>query len=158
MKALLYIVAAAALLAGSDAAAQVTYPPAIPGDTIPPSETTSGQIGGQANYARSDHIHPRITRATTCVLDATGSCTITWATPLPSAPTIGTTPINPTAAQAIMCNTTATPTATSVSIKCWTIQTTLLSLAIITAGLNLVPATTAPAGTNIQVIALQPSQ
>jgi hypothetical protein len=64
----------------------------------------------------------------------------------------------PTAAQAIMCNTTATPTTTTASIKCWTIQTTTLTLALITAGLNLVPATTAPSGTVVQIVALPPTQ
>ena len=158
MKRLLLIAAAAALLAGGNAAAQVTYPPAQPGDTVPPPEVVGGQIGAQVLYARADHTHPRITRATTCTLDAAGTCSITWASPLPTAPVIGMSPVNPTAAQAIMCNTTATPTTTTVSIKCWVIQTTLLNLSIITAGLNLVPATTASAGTVIQVIALQTSQ
>lgn len=153
-----------ALLA-APVAAQINNPTDISGaidamfaSTVPPTETVGGAAGSATTIRRGDAVQPRITRATNCTLDATGSCSITWATALSSAPTIVTTPINPPASQAIMCNTTATPTTTAVSIKCWTIQTTLLSLAIVTTGLTLAPAATAPAGTVVQVIAIPNTQ
>lgn len=137
-------------------AVQATIPTAA--SAVPPIEAVGGAIGTAGTYRPASAVQPRITRATNCTLDATGSCSVTWATALTAAPTIVTTPINPTAAAAIMCNSTATPTTTGAAIKCWTIQSTTLTLAIVTAGLNLVPATTAAAGTVVQVIALPPTQ
>lgn len=52
----------------------------------------------------------------------------------------------------------AQSTLPTVAIKCWTIQSTTLTLAIVTAGINLVPATTAPSGTVVQIIAIPPTQ
>ena len=162
MRAFVALIAACSwLVSGSVAQAQLVSSligPPVPADTVPPSETVAGAPGAQLTYRRGDAVQPRITRAANCTLDATGSCSITWTTALSANPTIVTTPINPPASQAIMCNTTATPTTTAVAIKCWTIQTTLLSLAIVTTGLTLAPAATAPAGTVVQVIAIPPTQ
>lgn len=154
------------------ASAQVAYPPGVspsdlatvqasiptPATAVPGVEAVGGAAGSANTFRRGDAIQPRITRAANCTLDSGGSCSITWASALAVAPTIVTTPVNPTATQAYMCNTTSTPTTTTVAIKCWSLQTTTLSLAIVTAGLNLVPATTAPAGTVVQVIAIPPTQ
>lgn len=138
------------------AAVQALIP--TPASTVATAETVGGAAGTGATYRRGDAVPPRITRATNCTLDSNGTCSVTWATALSGAPQIIATPVNPTASQAIMCNTTATPTTTAASIKCWTIQTTSLTLAIVTAGLNLVPATTATAGTVVQIIAIPPTQ
>lgn len=172
MRALLTLAALVALAAAAPAAAQISNPPGVtqgqldavaatiplPASSVPPAETVAGAAGSQAAYRRGDAVQPRITRAANCTLDATGACSVTWSTALTAAPTIVTTPVNPSAVQAIMCNTTATPTTTGASIKCWITQTTALSLAIVTAGLSLSPAATAPAGTVVQIIALPPTQ
>lgn len=161
-----------ALLAATPAAAQIAYPPGVtqpqldavaatiptPASTVPPAETVSGAAGSGATFRRGDAVQPRITRATNCTLASGGTCSVTWEAALPIAPSIVTMPVNPSAAQAIMCNTTATPTTTAAAIKCWIVQTTTLSLAIVTAGLSLAPATPAPAGTVVQIIALPPTQ
>jgi hypothetical protein len=133
--------------------------PPIPSNVTPATEKLGGAVGvDTAMYATADHQHPRITRATNCTLAADGTCSVTWATPLTGTPQIVTTPVNSPGTQPITCNLTAAPTASSASIKCWIIQTTTLSLAIVTTGLNLAPATTAPAGTVVQLIALPPTQ
>jgi hypothetical protein len=47
---------------------------------------------------------------------------------------------------------------TGYTAKCWILQTTTLSLAIVTAGLNLAPAMVAPNGTVVQVTGLPVTQ
>lgn len=168
-----YIVALLAIvLFSAPAAAQINNPSGVSqaaldavaatvptaATSLPPPEVVGGAVGTAGTYRPGTAVDQRITRATNCTLDATGSCSITWATALSANPTIVTTPINPPASQAIMCNTTATPTTTTAAIKCWTIQTTLLTLAIVTTGLTLAPAATAPAGTVVQVIAIPNTQ
>jgi hypothetical protein len=147
-------VSSAAAAAQTKADAACVAVPAVPG-----METVSGAAGTNNGQCRPrDSVQPRITRATNCTLAADGTCSVTWATPLTGTPQIVTTPVNSPGTQPITCNLTAAPTASSASIKCWIIQTTTLSLAIVTTGLNLAPATTAPAGTVVQLIALPPTQ
>lgn len=156
----------------ANAIAQVAYPPAVQqsdlaavqaqiptvASTVPPIEAVGGAPGSPGTYRPGNAVQPRITRATNCTLDSTGSCTVTWATALTAAPQIIATPVNPSGSQAMICNTTATPTLTGASIKCWVMQTTTLTLGIVTAGLSLIPATTAPASTVVQIIAIPPTQ
>lgn len=158
-----FILAVAIFLAAGGAHAQAlisgTAPAPLPSNIIPSSEAIGGAIGSDVvMYATANHQHPRITRATTCTLDSNGACTITWASALSSAPTIAYAPINTTAVAPVVCNLTAVPTTTTVSLKCWTSQTTLLSLSIVTTGLTLNPFAQAVAGTQIQIIALPPTQ
>lgn len=140
------------------ATAQVSYPAPQASDVVAPSETMTGAVGSQSTYARADHTHPRITRGATCTLVLGGTCAVTWSTALSAPPVILALPVNPSASQPVMCNVTATPTTTDVAIKCWIVQTTTLSLAIITTGLSLAPATPAPAGTAILLLAIPPTQ
>lgn len=130
----------------------------VPASVVPPIEQTTPTVGTPGTYRPYDAVQPRITRAGSCSLSAAGTCTITWNSPFSVAPNVVLTPINPTASQAVMCNTTATPTTTSVAVKCWVVQTTTLSLAIVTTGLTLSPAQTAPAGTVVQATGIPPTQ
>lgn len=128
----------------------------VPANTLPPSENTAPAVGAQTRYAREDHIHPRITRATTVTTVSGGTFGGTWTTPLPAPPTIVMTPI--AAAASIDCQLTSAPTTTTFAGRCWTSQTTLLNLTLITAGLTLNPTTNTAAGIQVQVIALPPTQ
>lgn len=137
-------------------AVQATIPQ--PASAVPPFEAISPTIGTPGTYRPADSVIPRITRAGSCTLIAGGTCTITWATATASTPMVILQPINTAATQPMSCNPTASPTTTSVSIKCWTLQTTTLSLAIVTTGLNLAPASTSAAGVVVQAIAIPLSQ
>lgn len=137
-------------------AVQATIPQ--PASVVPPFEAISPTIGTPGTYRPADSVIPRITRAGSCTLIAGGTCTITWATATASTPMVILQPINTVATQPMSCNPTVAPTTTSVSIKCWTLQTTTLSLAIVTTGLNLAPASTSAAGTIVQAIAIPLSQ
>lgn len=182
MRAARYAVALLCALT-SPAYAQVSYPPAPPIDTsgfattsalsavqatiptpaatVPPMETPPGAVGTAGTYRPGDSVQPRITRAGSCTVSGgAGVCTGTWSTAFPSGAAINVifTPINPAATLPIECNLTATPTTTTYAAKCWILQTTTLSLAIVTAGLNLAPAAVAPNGTVIQVTGLPVTQ
>lgn len=126
-------------------------------DTVPPSEMVGGSTGSTATIRRGDAANPRITRSTTVVTGAGGTFSGTWSTPLSSAtPVLVLTPI--AASSSIDCQLTSAPNATTFAGRCWTAQTTLLNLSIITAGLTLNPMTTTAAGVSIQVIAIPSSQ
>lgn len=152
--------AVAALIVSQPSYAQTTisYNGPIAANSVPPSEVVGGTLGAAGTYMTAGTAQARITRATNCTLDSTGSCSVTWTTALSAAPNIVATPVNTAATQPISCTTTATPTTTAVSIKCWIVQTTALSLAIVTTGLTLAPAITAPSGTVVQIIAIPPTQ
>lgn len=148
--------AVADTVATQAAALQAAMP--LPSTSLPPAEQVSPTLGTSLRYRRMDDPQPRITRAANCTLTAGGVCTVTWNTPLPAAPTAVFAPVNTAGAQPIVCNPTSMPTTTGVTFKCWIMQTTTLSLAIVTTGLVLAPATAAPTGTVVQVIALPPTQ
>lgn len=134
---------------------------AVPAAAVTPplgAEVIGGTVGSPGVYMPSGSSPPRITRAASCTLSAGGTCSVTWSTALAANPMIIITPVNTGATQPISCNTTASPTTTGAAIKCWTEQTTTLSLAIVTSGLTLAPAVTAPAGTVIQIVAIPPTQ
>lgn len=163
----------ALLICATPLVAQVAYPPLDPGTfatkaemtaamplpstAAPPAETPGGALGSSMRYRRADDVQPRITRATTVTTAADGTFSGTWAMALSAAPTIIMTPIN-AGSQPIQCNLTSAPTTTTFAGKCWTAQTTLLNLSIITAGLTLAPATASSAGVSVQVIAIPPTQ
>lgn len=129
-----------------------------PASAVPPAETVAGSAGAGLTYRRGDAVQPRITRSTTCTLDGTASCSVTWTTAMSGGtPTISITPIN-AGSNPIACNLTSAPTTTTVAIKCWISQTTLLNLSLITAGLTLQPFQNALAGTQVQIIALPSTQ
>lgn len=131
-----------------------------PATTVPPIEVPAGTVGTAGTYRPADSAMPRITRAGSCALSASGTCTVTWSLALPASansPNVIVTPIN-TGSQPISCNLTAVPTATSASIRCWTSQTTSLTLPIVTAGLTLAPNVAAAPGTVVQVTALPATQ
>lgn len=141
-----------------DASGNVTVAVPAPASTVPPVEGVTPTVGTPGTYRPADSVVPRITRAANCTLIAGGTCSVTWATALLAAPTVIITPVNPSASQPLVCNSTATPTTATVAIKCWIDQTTTLSLAIVTTGLNLTPATPAPAGTVVQILAIPATQ
>lgn len=65
-------------------------------------------------------------------------------------------PVN-AGSQPVTCN-VITRTTTTAAGKCWTAQTTLLNLSIITAGLTLSPYGASLAGIPVQVIAVPTTQ
>lgn len=128
-----------------------------PNAVVPQPEIVGGTAGSGTNCQLSNAAVPRITRATTCTLSS-GVCSGTWSTALSANPTLVITALNTPGIQPVMCNALTTPTTTGYSIRCWIVQTTTLSLAIVTTGLNLAPATAAPDGTVVQIIAIPPTQ
>lgn len=131
--------------------------PPMPADAVPPSETVAGQIGAMDRYAREDHTHPRITRSTTVLTDASGNWSVTWSSAMMATPTVFPLAVN-AGAQPITCN-VATRTTTGATGRCWTASSgSLLNLSIITAGLTVLPYGNSAAGVQVQVIAIPPSQ
>lgn len=143
----------------SHAHAQTMQAPPVPlSSSLPPSEAVGGAVGTAGVAMRADAQIPRITRAAVAVTDASGNWTTTWATPLASTPLVLPIPImSGGATQPINCA-PVTISATAASGKCWTGQTALLNLSIITAGLTLNPNATAPAGISVQIFALPLTQ
>lgn len=127
-----------------------------PAAVIPSSEMVGGSVGASTDYMRADARLPRITRAVTVTTDSGGTFSGTWSTPFAVAPTIVMTPI--AASTSIDCQLTAPPTASGFQGRCWSAQTTLLNLSIITAGISLNPVTNTAAGVQIQVIGIPPTQ
>lgn len=114
-----------------------------PSDTVGGAEAVGGAVGVATTYKRGDWVPPRISRTGSCVLSASGTCTLTWSTAFAAGvvPVMLGEPvvINSAAAQPIDCDVTSAPTIAGVAIKCWAAQSTLLNLTLITAGLTLAP-------------------
>ena len=127
-----------------------------PSDAAPPMESVTPSAGTAPTYRRSDAQPTRITRATTVTTVSGGTFSGTWSAPLPNAPVIVLTPISANAS--IDCQLTAAPTTSTFQGRCWTAQTTLLNLSIITAGLTLNPMNNTAAGVQVQVLAIPPTQ
>ncbi len=125
-------------------------------NALPPAEAVGGIVGTSPRYRGMDDAAPRITRATTVSTIAGGTFSGTWTTPMSGPPTIVMTPI--AASASIDCQLTSAPTATTFAGRCWTSQSTVLNLGIITAGLTLLPTTPTAAGVSIQIIAIPPTQ
>lgn len=128
-----------------------------PNTAVPQAEAVGGAVGSALTYLRSDVKTPRITRAATVTTIAGGTFSGTWATALSAAPNIVLTPIA-TGGVAVTCELTAMPTTTAFAGRCWTSQSTLLSLSIVTAGLTVAPNAASAAGISVQVLAIPPTQ
>lgn len=125
------------------------------------SEIVGGAAGNAGTYTCGQFKSARISRTANCTLSAAGTCTGTWEGGQFAAGTAIRTlgdpaTINAAAASPYNCNWTAI-SVTGYSIKCWVSQTTLLSLAIVTTGLNLNPFGTSPAGTAVTGAAIPSS-
>lgn len=125
-------------------------------DVPPPSEVLGGSAGNMDTASRANHTHPRITRAMTVTTASDGTFSGTWSVPLAAAPNISLVPIAPNTS--IDCQLTAAPTASTFQGRCFSAQTTLLNLSIVTAGLTLNPVTNTGAGVSVQVIAVPATQ
>lgn len=136
-----------------DTAAAIAAAMPQPADTMPPPEQVAPVAGTSMRYRRADDVQPRITRATSCVLTAGGVCTVTYPALINGDPNVLAFAIN-NGAQPITCGPSAAATATTASIRCYITQNTVLTLALVTTGLSLIPATAAPTGTVVQITLL----
>lgn len=136
-----------------DVNGNIALPMPTPSGSIPSNETIGGAVGASAAYMRADAQIPRISRAGSCVLNASGVCTITWVSPLSVAPNIILQPIS-SGSMPVSCNVTAAPTTTTVSVRCWTAQTVTVSIL----GAVVAPFTTAASGITVQATAIPPTQ
>lgn len=132
------------------------YGPPVPAESLPNPENTTPSVGSSTDYMRADAVLPRITRAATVTTDATGNWSVTWATPLLATPTVLPIAIN-AGSQPVSCN-VITRSTTAATGRCWTAQSSLLNLGIVTAGLSILPYANSAAGVQVQVIALPPTQ
>ena len=126
-----------------------------PAASVPPAETVGGASGAASTYRRSDAVQPRITRSTTVTLDASGTATFDWTSQgaLSTPVQLILTPIY-TGTSVPICYATAV-SATSGSIKCMMVSTANLTLALVTAGLNLFGASAS--GMQVGIVALPKS-
>lgn len=125
----------------------------VPADTMPPAEQVGGAPGSTYTFRRGDAVQPRITRMATVSTASDGTWTVTWAAALAQVPGVLPIAVNPTAAQAIVCNTT-TRTTTGATGRCW--QAMAPALISITVATNPLPAV--GAGVSVQVFAIPPTQ
>jgi len=161
-----------ALLTAAPAAAQVSYPVGPPPDmsiyakasdipqpatSLPPMEVVAGAVGSPGTYRPANAIAPRITRATTVTLISGGTFSGTWSTPLPAPPILVLTPIA-TGSAAVTCELTSAPTVSNFAGRCWSSQNTSITTAALTLGLTVLPNIASPAGTQVQVLAVPPTQ
>lgn len=126
-----------------------------PAGAVPPPEVVGGAPGSALTYRRSDAVQPRITRSTTLTLDVNGTATFDWTAQgaLNGPVQVALTPVY-TGASVPTCYATAVST-TAVSIKCMLMSTSNITLALVTAGLNLFGGSAA--GMSVGVIALPKS-
>ena len=127
-----------------------------PSTATPSAEAVGGAIGTSSSYMRADARLPRITRASTFTVGSGGLLTGTWTQALSMAPNIVFTPIA-TGGGRITCELTSAPTPTTFAGRCWQDQTVTLNSTVILSGINVGPST-APAGTQVQVVAIPPTQ
>lgn len=136
------------------AAAQAAVP--APANATPPSEMIGGQTGSQVRYAREDHTHPRITRAGIVVTDSGGAWSVTWATPLASAPAVLPVPVNATT-QPVVCN-VSTRTTAGATGRCWLARTLPATLSLLSALVSYDIFGAAATGVSVQVLAIPSTQ
>jgi len=163
------IIAFAALLASSTAAAQVAYPPGAtsvdiaaiqaqiprPATSVPPADmAASGVPGTSPQYRPIDAQAPRISRTVSGTTTTGGTGTVTWPA-MSAVPKLTVTPYAASAAlQAPICVPVAgTITTTGATIKCWSTQAITVSVL----GAVVAPVTTAAAGIQFDVLALPAS-
>jgi hypothetical protein len=127
----------------------------LPAASVPPPEVVGGSIGAASTYRRGDAVQPRITRSTTVTLDVTGTATFDWTAQgaLVTPVQLILTPIY-TGTSVPICYATAV-SATAGSIKCMMVSTANLTLALVTAGLNLFGASAS--GMQVGIVALPKS-
>lgn len=128
----------------------------VPAAATPQNEQVGGAVGTSMNYMRADAKIPRITRVAIVTTDASGNWSVTWSTPLMSTPAVLPIAIN-SGAQPVVCN-VATTSATGATGSCQMARTLPATLTLLTALVNYsvfqVPAT----GTQVQILAIPPSQ
>lgn len=145
--------AAAEAKAAADLAAANSCSPA---SVMPPMEAVTATAGVAQTCRRSDAVSPRITRSAIVTTSTGGTFAVTWAAALSSAPAVMLTPV--AASASIDCQLTAAPTTTSVQGRCFTAQTLAITLAGVTAGLNLSPVSNSAAGIQVHVLAIPVTQ
>jgi hypothetical protein len=127
-----------------------------PAASVPPPEVVGGSIGAASTYRRGDAVQPRITRSNTVTIDAAGSATFDWTTQgaLATPVQVIISPVNTSSTAIPICYATAV-SATAASIKCTMVNTANITLALVTAGLNLFGASAS--GMQVGIVALPKS-
>lgn len=164
-----YILAFAAALLAVGVYAQVNNPgtgvtiadvlPLLPtpATTVPQTEAVGGALGSNTSqFMRADAKLPRITRASTVATDASGNWAVTWSSALSATPVVLPIPIN-ASGQPVVCNvsTTSASGATGTCSLARTLPATLTLLtALVSYSVFQIPAT----GTQVQVLAIPPTQ
>lgn len=152
----LYVVFGAAVARSQPSGGGASVPPAC--SQLFPVATPAGSVGSLSPcIPPSDATPITVVQKARVTTGSTGTWAITWATPFTSStPVVNAIPIN-SGSEPVICNTTAS-TATAASGQCWTLTTTVLSLAIVTAGLTLNPSGNSAAGITVQLIGGNPTQ
>lgn len=132
-----------------------------PASTVPPMEAVTASAGSASDCRRADAVQPRISRTGSCTLAANGACSGSWdGGNFPAGATVhpvgDPTPVN-AGAQPITCNYTATPTVSGFALKCWTGQSSVLSLSLVTTGTTVLPFATPAAGIVVKATAIPTS-
>ncbi len=128
-----------------------------PGTTTPQTEAVAATAGSASTCLRSDARLPRITRAgMASSTSTTGDWSITWSTPLPTAPVTLPIPMN-TGTQPIVCN-VATTTTTGATGRCWLARTLPATILTLTALLSFDAFGTPASGIAVQVLAIPTTQ
>lgn len=128
-----------------------------PAAVAPGAEATVAAVGSGLTYARADHVHPRITRATIVTTASDGSFSGTWSLALTGAAVVIPVPISSSSVPP-NCWITATPTTTTFQGQCTVAQSTLLNLSIVTTGLTLKSYAASPGGLSVEVLAIPVTQ
>ena len=128
------------------------------GAVVPPGATPGGSIGIQNSFTPIDATQPGLTRSAKTTTDGSCNFAVTWTVPLVSStPVAFAYPTIPSGAtQPSSCNTTAI-TSAGVTGKCFTAQTTLLNLSIVTTGLTLNSQGGTCSGMSVSVFAREPT-
>lgn len=149
------VVSTANLATKAEVAAVAALVP-VPAATTPPSEMIGGSVGTAGTYRPADSATPRITRATTVTTDTAGAWSVTWGTPLNSAPVVIPVPVN-ASTQPIVCNVTAR-TMTAASGRCWLARSLPATLSLVSALVSYDVFGAAASNVSVQIIALPPTQ
>ena len=146
--------------AAADQAATALANSCPPASVVPPMESVTPTSGVATTCRRSDAVQPRITRASKCTLVSGGTCSGTWKgggvdRPFPAGTNVVVTyMVENAASQPIICNLASVPTVDGYSIRCWQMQSTTLTIAIVTAGITPPLTSAAPAGTVVDLTGL----
>ena len=128
-----------------------------PSAAVPPAPAPTGAPGTGNTFTPANAIPPSLTRSTTATTASDGTFSVTWAVPLVSAkPVVNLMPLN-TGSQPAICNPTAV-SSTGLTGKCWSTQTTALTLALVTSGVTVNPTANTAAGMQVFVFSREPTQ